>query len=55
MKDKFAKLRPFFSVLAFFGGFLWDALTIGFSVASTDLWILSGYLTAAGGILWWLG
>jgi len=55
VKDKFAKLRPFFSVLAFFGGFLWDALTIGFSVTSTDLWILSGYLTAAGGILWWLG
>jgi len=55
VKDKFAKLRPYFSVLAFFAGFLWDALTIGFSVAYSDLWILSGYLAAAAGILWWLG
>lgn len=52
---KLATLRAWLPVIAFFAGFLWDALTIGRSVALFDLWILSGYLAGAAGILWWLG
>ncbi|MFA6899279.1 MAG: DUF2914 domain-containing protein [Desulfurivibrionaceae bacterium] len=55
MKTRFAQLRAYFPAIAFFGGFLWDALTIGRSVAPSDLWILSGDLAGAAGILWWLG
>ncbi len=55
MKARLAQLRAYFPALAFFGGFLWDALTIGRSVAPSDLWILAGYLAGAAGILWWLG
>jgi hypothetical protein len=55
VNTKLAKLRPFLAALAFFGGFLWDALTVGLVVSTLDLWILSGYLVAAAGILWWLG
>ncbi len=40
---------------AFFGGFIWDALTLGRSVQWLDLTLLLGYLLLAGGILWWLG
>lgn len=49
------RLQRAFPALAFFGGFLWDALTLGRSVGSLDLWILSGYLGLAAGLLWWLG
>ena len=55
MKIKLAPLRAWPPVIAFFAGFLWDALTIGRSVAPLDLLILSGYLAGAAGILWWLG
>lgn len=55
MKTRLAHLRAYLPVIAFFGGFLWDALTVGRSVAPSDLWILSGYLAGAAGILWWLG
>ncbi len=55
MKTGLAHLRAYLPVIAFFGGFLWDALTVGRSVAPSDLWILSGYLAGAAGILWWLG
>lgn len=55
MKTRLAHLRAYLPTIAFFGGFLWDALTIGRSVAPSDLWILSGYLAGAAGILWWLG
>ena len=41
--------------VAFFGGFLWDAITIGRKVGTADLWMLAGYLAAAAGILWFLG
>jgi hypothetical protein len=53
--SRLATLRAYLPALAFFGGFLWDALTIGRTVAPTDLWILSGYLAGAAAILWWLG
>jgi len=49
------RLRRVLPALAFFGGFLWDALTLGRSVGTMDLWILTGYLAAAAGILWFLG
>jgi len=53
--NRLANLRAYFPAIAFFCGFLWDALTIGRSVAPSDLWILSGYLAGAASILWWLG
>ncbi len=46
------KLPAFFPVLFFFGGFAWDALTIGRHVAAFDLLILSAYLAAAAGIMY---
>ena len=55
MPIKFTAMRAAFPTIAFFGGFLWDALTIGRSVHASDLWILSAYLTVAAIILWWLG
>ncbi|HCC55467.1 MAG TPA: DUF2914 domain-containing protein [Desulfobulbaceae bacterium] len=55
VKIKLATLRAYLPAIAFFAGFLWDALTIGISVGSLDLWMLSGYLAGAAGILWWLG
>ena len=53
--NKFSIWKVAFPTIAFFGGFLWDALTIGRSVHASDLWILSGYLLTAALILWWLG
>lgn len=41
--------------LAFFSGFLWDALTLGRRVGALDLWILTGYLAGAAAVLWGLG
>lgn len=55
MKNRLAHLRAYLPALAFFAGFLWDALTIGRSVTVVDLWLLSGYLVGAAFILWWLG
>jgi hypothetical protein len=49
------RARRALPAVAFFGGFLWDAFTLGRSVGSSDLWILSGYLALAAGILWFLG
>ena len=48
-------LRRALPAIAFFGGFLWDALTLGRTVAAMDLWLLTGYLAGAAGILWYLG
>lgn len=50
-----ARIRPVAPAIAFFGGFLWDALTIGRTVTALDLWILAGYLAGAAGLLWYLG
>lgn len=55
LADRLDRLKQAFPALAFFGGFLWDALTLGRSVGVMDLWLLSVYLLAAGGLLWWLG
>lgn len=51
----FSTLRRYLPAIAFFGGFLWDALTLGRSVNTMDLWLLTGYLALAAGILWFLG
>jgi len=48
------RLRHVLPALAFFTGFIWDALTLGSGVSSLDLWILSAYLLATTPIIWWL-
>lgn len=51
----FADLRKALPAIAFFGGFAWDALTLGRTVTALDLWLLTAYLAGAAGILWYLG
>lgn len=46
-------VRRAMPVVAFFAGFLWDALTIGQRVKPKHLWVLSAYLVAAGLIILW--
>ena len=46
--------KKYLPVIAFFAGFLWDALTIGKNVNATDLIILSVYLFATVPIIAWL-
>jgi hypothetical protein len=53
--DSTLSLKKLLPAAAFFGGFLWDALTIGRQINPLDLWILTGYLFAAGLILFWMG
>lgn len=48
-------LKNLFPAIAFFGGFLWDALTIGRQINPSDLWCLGAYLLAAAFILYWMG
>lgn len=55
---KFVKqlsLKSLLPAIAFFGGFLWDALTIGRQINPSDLWFLAAYLLAAALILYWMG
>lgn len=40
-------LRRLYPVVAFLGGFVWDALTIGQRVRAIDLWRLGGFLLGA--------
>ena len=49
------KLGDFFPAIFFFGGFLWDALTIGRHVATSDLAVFFVYLLIAGAILFTIG
>lgn len=51
LKHHARKLADFFPAIFFFGGFLWDALTIGRNVATSDLLIFAGYWLLAGVIL----
>lgn len=53
--DKTLSLKNLLPAIAFFGGFLWDALTIGRQINPSDLWFLGAYLLAAGLILYWMG
>lgn len=50
-----ADLRRALPALAFFAGFLWDAMTLGRAVSAMDLWLLTAYLAGAAGLLWYLG
>ena len=51
----FSKAKAAFPAVAFFGGFIWDAATLGRAVTALDLWLLSGYLLAAAGLLVLMG
>jgi len=55
LAKKLAKVREFFPAMFFFGGFAWDAFTIGHSVAAQDLCIFGAYLATAGLILYVIG
>ena len=46
--------RKYFPVIFFFGGFAFDALTLGKQVQQSDFVMLTGYLLLAACILWWL-
>ena len=49
------KIGDFFPVIFFFGGFAWDAYTVGRNVAAQDLFIFGAYLLLAGLILYVIG
>ena len=47
-------LRRFYPLVAFFGGFIFDALTLGQRVKASDFWQLGGYLLGAAIFASWL-
>ena len=47
-----SRLADFFPAIFFFGGFLWDALTIGRNVTAADLYTFTAYLLLAALILY---
>ncbi len=49
------RVKTALPAVAFFGGFIWDAATLGRSIQTLDLWILLGYLSAAAGLLVLMG
>lgn len=49
-----ALLQRFYPVAAFFGGFAWDALTLGQRVKTTDFWRLGLFLAGAALLAIWL-
>jgi hypothetical protein len=51
----FFRARSAFPAVAFFGGFGWDAVTLGRAVTSLDLWMLSGYMLISAGLLVFMG
>jgi hypothetical protein len=53
--SSFPRLRRYAPALAFLGGFVWDALTLGRTITPLDLFILLGYLIGAAAILVALG
>ncbi len=50
-----SKLQKAFPAIAFFGGFFWDAFTLGQSITHLDLALLFLYLSVSAGILVYLG
>jgi len=50
-----SRLRRYSPAVAFIGGFLWDAITLGNQIKPSDLFILLGYLAGAATILTMLG
>lgn len=55
MQALVTRLRPWLPVVFFFAGFAWDAITLGQTIKSSDLFILLGYLLAAAAILLVIG
>ena len=55
LKHHVRKLADFFPVIFFFGGFVWDAVTIGRNVMPSDLAIFAAYLFGAAAILYIIG
>src|SRR6185295_18337828 len=55
LRATFDKYRHWFPAVFFFGGFVWDAITLGQSIKSSDLFILLAYLTGAAVILVLIG
>ncbi|MBW8886962.1 MAG: DUF2914 domain-containing protein [Fibrobacteres bacterium] len=51
----FFRAKAAFPAVAFFGGFLWDAATLGRAVTALDLWMLLGYLLVSAGLLVFMG
>ncbi len=51
----YERVRPWLPAVFFIGGFLWDAITLGRTITSLDLFILLAYLTGAALILVALG
>lgn len=54
MRFPIDRLRRFFPVLAFFGGFVWDAVTIGQRVRAMDFWRLGACLGGAALLIVWM-
>jgi hypothetical protein len=50
-----SRLKRYAPAIFFFGGFAWDALTLGRSIKPIDLFLLLGYLAAAAAILVLMG
>jgi len=48
------QLRLYYPLVAFLGGFAWDALTIGQRVRVVDFWRLGGFLLGAAILAFWL-
>ncbi len=55
LEPAMAAIKRTAPAVAFFAGFAWDALTLGRSTSSGDLWLLAGYLAGAAALLWYLG
>lgn len=55
VRHTYERVRPWVPVVFFLGGFVWDALTLGQTIKSLDLFLLLGYLLGAGAILIALG
>lgn len=47
----YQRVRPWVPAVFFIGGFVWDALTLGRTIKSIDLFIVLGYMTGAAAIL----
>ncbi len=55
VRHTYERVRPWVPAVFFVGGFVWDALTLGKTIKSVDLFLLLGYLIGAAAILVALG
>lgn len=54
LADILTLLRRFYPLLAFLGGFIWDALTLGQRIRVVDFWRLGAFLFGAALLVLWL-